>query len=117
MSQYRGSSLTREEQSAERGQRAARRTINQQNLIYNPVTDDFEYEDDFKDCETSFNTSLNLDGAPGDSSETQSSASTMTDATARAAAALAAEKAKPFEESNFPDDDDAWKKELKIKPR
>ena len=102
-------------QSGERDQRAARRTINSLPL----VTSDSDEENNFQDAEFSFNTSLNLDGAPGDQPSrppsSHSSSSSSSSPVAMNAAQLAAEKAKPVKDANFPDDDEAWKKELKLK--
>ena len=56
---------------------------------------------------------FNLDGADDDI-ELSDSEHTSNMA-ALSAAQLAAEKAKSFQDANFPDDDEAWKKDLKIK--
>ena len=103
MFRWSGNKATSNEQASERDSRAARRTIRSLNL--NPLSSD----DEFEDANTSFNRSLNLDGDAGDSPEE------MAAEQARLAAELAAEKAKPVQDSDFADDDEAWKKELKIK--
>ena len=105
MFRWPGSKSESDKQASERSQRAARRTITSLNL--NPCSSDEE----FKDCDTSFNNSniFTLDGAEELSDEEE------TDIMALTAAELAAEKAKPVDTANFPDDADAWKKELKLK--
>ena len=67
-------------------------------------------EDNYHDPETSFTGALNVDGEPGDGGDDMSQA----ELAAQAAAARQAEMAKPFDKRNLPDDDDAWKKEIKI---
>ena len=96
MNRWFGSAEKSEQQASERNQRAARRIIQEQVIINS--------DDEYNDCETSFNTSLNLDGAPGDVPEI----SVM-------AAELARQKALPVQDANFADDEDAWKKEIKLK--
>ena len=88
-----------EKQKAERNQRQAKRFIRQL-----PTS---ESDDEFQDCDTSLSKSLNLDG----NDDTES----LEDEGMDAAQVLAAEKRKPVEIANFPDDDDAWKKEIKLK--
>ena len=61
-------------------------------------------EPDFHDVETSFTSNLNLDGEPEMPDNDQ----------AAIAARRAAEMAKPFDKRNLPDDEEAWKKEIKI---
>ena len=104
-------------QSGERAQRAARRTIS--SLPLNLITSDSDNEENFEDAELSFSTSLNIDGAPGDDQPSRppsaQSSSSSSSSSAMDAATLAAEKAKPVKDANFPDDEDAWKKELKLK--
>ena len=94
MFRWTGDQNKSEEQIQSRNQRAARRYI--QSIPSSPS----DSEDHFSDCDTSFSRALNLDGDDDSSMD---------------AAALAAEKAKPFEDANFPDDPEAWKKEIKIK--
>ena len=110
MNRWFGSKQDSDQQASERSRRAARRTIADLNLILS------EEEEDFQDCDTSFNKSniFLLDGA-GDDLEESEIATDSPDIMTDAAALLAAEKRKPVEDANFPDDDDAWKKELKIK--
>ena len=99
MNRWLGGAKESESQASARNQRAARRIIRNQLM---PTSDE-----EFRDCETSFNTSLNLDGEPGETAET--------DIMAAAAAELARQKALPVQDANYADDDDAWKKEIKLK--
>ena len=93
-------------QASQRQQRAARRTIASLNL--NPLSDEEDFQD-ANDSVSGLNIShLNLDGQV-DEDVVESASADMN------AAQLAAEKLKPFQDANFPDDDDAWKKEVKIK--
>ena len=105
MNRWWGSQSDSIAQSADRDSRAARRTIARQQTI-NSDSD----ENDFADCNTSFNRSLNLDGEPGESADLTMNANEQA-----ARAALAAEKAKPVEDADYADDEDAWKKEVKLK--
>ena len=98
MFRWTGNKTTSASQASERDSRAARRTINSLNL--NPLSS----EDEFEDANCSLSQSLNLDGEPGDTLPAEMEAQR-----------LAAEKAKPVQDSDFPDDEDAWKKEIKIK--
>ena len=112
MNRWWGSSSDSQQQSAERDQRAARRKITSLNL--NPLSDN---DDEFQDCNTSIgNTSIfnaNLDGA--DSVPVSDESEDETDNMPLSAAELAVEKAKPVESADFPDDPEAWKKDLKLK--
>ena len=104
MFRWPGSKADSDKQSSERDQRAARRTISSLNL--NPLSEDEEYQD----CDTSFNNSniFTVDGAADQISDEEDNMSLSP-------AELAAEKAKPVDIANFPDDPEAWKKELKLK--
>ena len=112
MNRWWGSKSDSQQQASQRDQRAARRTISQLNL--NPLSD--EDEDNFEDCNTSINnTSIfaNLDGqADSDSEEDSQVPEAIMPLTP---AELAAQKALPFEDSDYPDHEDAWQKEIKIK--
>ena len=111
MHRWFGSSKDSEEQASQRDQRAARRYIS----TIPQVSDSDEYED----CDTSLNNRsiFGLDGAD----DTEVSDVEPTDAVddsaamSMSAAQIAAEKAKPFEDSSFPDDDKAWQKEETLK--
>ena len=107
MFRWPGGKSDSDKQASERSQRAARRTISSLNL--NPCSSE---DEEFKECDTSFNKSniFTLDGA-----EELSGSEEETDIMVLTAAELAAEKAKPVDTANFPDDPDAWKKELKLK--
>ena len=102
MNRWLGSTADSEKQAGERSQRAARRTIS--SLAIPAVTSDSE---EFEDCDTSFRLP-NLDGQE-DEDETA-----MVDAAA-AAAELARQRALPFADSDYDNDPDFWKKELKMK--
>ena len=106
MFRWLGDKSESDKQSSERNQRAARRTLSQLNL--NPLSDD-----EFQDCDTSFNNSnlFTVDGANDENLSGEESEDEMP----LSAAELAAEKAKPVDTANFPDDPEAWKKELKLK--
>ena len=96
-----GSSEDSAKQSSERDSRAARRYIRsvpQVNLASDSDNDD-AYQEANQSLEV--NPLLNLDGEFGHPDMD--------------AAALAAEKAKPFQDADFPDDPEAWKKEIKVK--
>ena len=102
MNRFPGSKEDVLRQTSERNQRAARRY-----LAANPLhrlgaeggLDDSLYEE----CNSSL---INIDGEDDDMSA---------DEIAAAAAHRAAELLKPFEDQNFPDDGDAWKKTLSLK--
>ena len=102
MNRWPFSSEASKQQASERDQRAARKTLREQQLLQK-VLSDSDDEDNFKDAEYSFSAGLNLDGEPEDEIAEMD------------AAALAAERQKPFDGRNLPDDDEAWKKEIKIK--
>ena len=113
MNRWWGTSDDSSKQASDRNSRAARRTINQLQLR---LSDDEEFED----CETSINNTsiFNLDGQVDPESEDSRASSPSRPSTPNmplSAAELAAEKAKPFEDSSYPDDADAWKKEIKHK--
>ena len=114
MNRWFGTSDDSSRQSSERDRRAARRTINSQlSLRLSPSGS----EDEFNECETSFhhnNVSLNLDGQTDYESDSGSTTSNM-DAAQAAAAELARQKALPFEDSDYDNDVDSWKKEIKLK--
>ena len=101
---------SRDQRAADRERRAARETL--ANLNLNPLSDE---EDIYEDCNLSINNTsiFNLDGQADEESSSESDHTPEGDS--MDAATLAAEKAKPFEDANFPDDEDAWKKELRIK--
>ena len=115
MHRWFGSKEDSAEQASNRDRRAAQRTINSLTLQLSSEDENEEYED----CNLSIHhTSIfSLDGANDDdledsvNSEESSSAGIM----ALTAAQLAVEKAKAFEDASYPDDDEAWKKDLKIK--
>ena len=113
MHRWFGSSSDSDRQASERDSRAARRTIRELRLSS-------DSEDDYGDAETSLhvslqNITLNLDGQ-GDENESGSEAgSDTTMADAEAAAELARQRALPVAESDFENDPDSWKKEVKIK--
>ena len=100
MHRWSGNETDSEKQAAARTSRAARRTISRL-----PEPTPSSDEDDFKDCDTSILFS-NLDGAddPDTSGDEMS-----------AAAELARQRALPIEDSDFDNDEDSWKKEIKIK--
>ena len=99
MNRWQGTSDDSAKQTSERNRRAASRFIRSLPTIQSDSdTDDAP----FQDCNQSL-TFNQLDG----NEETDD----MTDA----ASILRQEKAKPVELANFPDDDEAWKKEIKVK--
>ena len=104
MNRWWGSATDSQKQAAERSQRQARRTISQLPLV---LSSD---EDNFEDCDTSIADApiFNLDGQ----ADTESVASDLSDMDA---AELARQRALPFEEADFENDPEAWKKEVKIK--
>ena len=95
MSRWFGSVQDSDRQASERNQRAARRAIASFPVISSGS------EDEFGDCETSIH--LQVDGADDDIEENM------------AAAELARQKALPVDESNYENDPEAWKKEIKVK--
>ena len=103
MNRWWGSKEDSERQVGERSSRAARRTLSRLNLPSSPS--DSGDEVDFRDCDTSFH--LNLDGEGGDID--------IMDAAQRAAAELARQRALPVDESDFENDPDSWKKEIRAK--
>ena len=114
MNRWWGNKQDSANQAAERSQRAARRTIRELNL--NVLSD----EDDFQDANSTLDNvafaNLNLDGGHsqassvvGSDEEVDSVNMPLTDAQ------LAVERAKTVQEANYPDDSEAWKKELKLK--
>ena len=115
MNRWWGTSADSDRQIGERSARAARRTISKLPVVVSSEDDD----DNFQDCDTSGlglgldNLNLNIDGEPGDIDETSSSSSTMSQA--ELAAELQRQKNLPVEDADYVNDDDAWKKELKIK--
>ena len=106
MNWWGGSKKDSETQAGERSQRAARRKI--ADLQLNPLSDE---EEIYEDCDLSINNTsiFNVDGADDAADEDDAMAAALT------AAQLAAEKLKAFQDSSFPDDEDAWKKEVRIK--
>ena len=108
MNRWWGSKSDSDQQSNERNQRAARRTINNLDLRLSESE-----EDQFDDANTSLHTSLqnitlNLDGH-GSESESENG-DIMADA-----AELARQRALPVAEADFENDPDSWKKEIKLK--
>ena len=112
MHRWWGSSADSEKQNSERDQRAARRVIKSLDLNPNPLSDD-----EFVECNTSINNKsiFNVDGADDAESENSLYLSEDDEIPVMDAAAIAAQKALPFEDASYPDDDEAWKKELKLK--
>ena len=110
MNRWWGSSNDSAKQASERDRRAAKRFINTL-----PDLSDSE-EENFNDCETSINNKsiYQLDGDADSESDTNSNAD-MVDAAAAAAAELARQRALPVSQSDFQDDPEAWKKEIKLK--
>ena len=84
-------------QASARNSRAAKRFINNIPQLVLSDTDE-----EFIECDSSFS-HLNLDGAGS------------TDMAPTADELRAIELAKPFDEQNMADDDEAWKKEIRIK--
>ena len=103
MNRWLGSSADSKKQAGERSQRAARRTISS----LPTVTSD---SDEFEDCNTSFR----LPNLDGQEDEDEDESAIMVDAAA-AAAELARQRALPFADSDYDNDPDFWKKELKMK--
>ena len=101
MNWWKGSKEDSERQAADRNSRAARRTIDRLPLVLS--SDDEVYEE----CDTSLRLPI-VDGNDDIEEEEM-------DAAQAAAAELARQKALPFEVSDYENDDDSWKKELKIK--
>ena len=104
MNRWWGSSQDADDQRSSRNQRAARRYI-RSNIISSE-------EEEFDDANSSlaFDPNINLDG------ETAGMAPTEDERQAEAARIeLARQKRLPVAEADFDDDDDAWKKEIKIK--
>ena len=99
MFHWQGSKSDSTRQQGERSQRAARRYI-QSSAIASTLD---ESTDEFLECDTSIS---NVDGADD---------SDMTTAEAARAALRQAELLKPFEDQNFDDDSEAWKKSLSFK--
>ena len=112
MHRWWGASADSEKQNSERDQRAARRVIKSLDLNPNPLSDD-----EFVECDTSINNTsiFNVDGADDADSENSLYLSEDDEVPVMDAAAIAAQKALPFEDASYPDDDEAWKKELKLK--
>ena len=103
MNRWWGSKDDSERQAGDRDSRAARRTLSRFN-IPSSLSDSGD-DADFGDCETSFR--HNLDGEGGDIEDM--------DATQRAAAELARQRALPVDESDFENDPESWKKEIRAK--
>ena len=109
MHRWFGSSQDAEEQASQRDQRAARRFISS-------IPQVSESDDEYAECDSSLNNQsifLGVDGA--DDGLADSDENLETDVMVLTAAELAAEKAKPFEDASFPDDDKAWEKEVTLK--
>ena len=103
MNRWGGSKEVSEAQASSRDQRAARRHLasNPQYLLGTDSLNNSFYED----CNSSL---INVDG-------TDDSMTAAEQAAAAARALMAAELAKPFEEQDFDDDSEAWKKSLSLK--
>ena len=98
-----GSSADADKQTSERNSRAARRTIAEQlENLQSPASGDDEV---YEDCDTS-GLFGGVDG--GDDAD-------LDDMAAAAAAELARQKRLPVEDADYENDDDSWKKEVKIK--
>ena len=97
MNWWSGSMQDADRQASERNSRAARRTIAALPVV---VSSD---EEAYQDCDTSL--LFSTDGA-NDGSD---------DEDIMNAAELARQKALPFEDANYENDSEAWKKELKVK--
>ena len=95
MNRWLGTPEDSSKQASERSQRAARRTI----AALPSIASDSD-EADFQDCDTSFQLP-NVDGND--------------DLDNMDAAELARQRALPFAESDYANDPDFWKKELKMK--
>ena len=109
MNRWSGSKEDSIRQQGERSQRAARRYINA--VIDISLT---ESDTEFLDCEsdTSLHTSLlNVDGADD---VDDASNSTMAADEAERQRLRAEQLAKPFEDQDFEDDTEAWKKSLSL---
>ena len=102
MNRWFGSAADSQQQASERDRRAARRTI--AGLSHLVLSDS---EDDFNDCNTTLG--HQVDGQDDESVVEESEAMTS------AAAELARQKALPVDEANYANDEDAWKKEIKLK--
>ena len=103
MNRWKGDDQDSLRQSSERSSRAARRAIAQQTKIASESED----EDFFAANDVSLPLQgLNLDGEPGDDD--------IMSAT-EAAAELARQRALPVDTSNYVNDTDSWKKEIKLK--
>ena len=120
MNRWWGTSEDSAKQSASRAQRAARRTLNSLHLH---LSDEENFEDANSTLNTSSLANLNLDGGGDETSETNSTVDTVEPdlepehlaAMVLTADELAAEKLKTVQDANYPDDSEAWKKELKVK--
>ena len=99
MNRWWGNKDESDKQASERSSRAARRTLASLNLVLS--SDD----DEFADADTSFHNQT-IPQVDGDHDDTESMAD---------AAELARQRALPFEDADFEDDPDAWKKEVKLK--
>ena len=104
MNRWFGTTDDSEKQASARNQRAARRTIAKLSIPTSPSVSD----DDFNDCETSFR--HNLDGEGGEPDDMDAD-----QAAAAAAAELNRQRSLPVDESDFENDPDSWKKEVKAK--
>ena len=105
MHRWWGSKDDADQQASERNSRAARRAIQALPLVPSDSS-----EDEYNDCDTSLLFSIGVDGADDGVSEDD-----MPVDAAQAAAELARQRALPVEDSNFEDDPDSWKKEIKLK--
>ena len=107
MNWWLGSAADSSKQASERNNRAARGTI----ATLPTVASDSDEDLDFADCNSSGLLGLDgaddrdLDAPPGGENEGEMSAQ----------AELARQRALPVEDADFENDEDAWKKELKIK--
>ena len=103
MFRWSGSQKDSDQQASDRNSRAARRTIAGQ-TVPTPLSD----EEEFQDCDTSL--LFSTDGANDDAESTSSETPDMS-----AAEELARQRALPVAESNFANDPESWKKEIKLK--
>ena len=105
MNRWFGSSDDSQRQAADRNARQARRTLRQLPKVASDSEDEV-----FGDCNTSL---LFVDGANDDNESVVGSDNG--EMAAEAAAELARQKALPIEDANFANDEDSWKKEIKLK--
>ena len=111
MNRWFGTKEDSDRQASARNARAARRTI--ASLPELRLSSD---EDDFNDCESSFTTSLNLDGQVDDETDSQPSTSAASQpAASPVVPAATMPDPTPFDKEDKANDAEAWKKEIKTK--